>query len=468
MSSPFPQLLRRANIATYDPLITRIYTSTPSSNAKHADWGLKFGVKLPKGPRYIKFSSLDAGPGVNCDWRSGEREARFIQAWGNGSVRWSSGDDVPAFSTGVNTRIFDDHFAEPAEEVVGNEIWMRDVESMSEEDFERYLERIREERKKFLSERLESVPESTRQTLVLPEDKTLIHLATSGKTTGGASANFQASLTASDLEDPTSTKLHSKSHRLHGLSYATKPVTSNEYNLASEKKGRVLNKVSRADEAHHRSRALAMSSVKNNNFPLVVSLGGVTGRTTTENRSIIDSNQVSIDETDYTRQQPLQGVGQFKINRAQMSSAPTVLALAEARGRVGGRWRNAAAPSPLDTFNFDIGVTPVSSATDQQYTDEYFGGSSASADSSQAARRSSPPPVGTREWVSRDNAVDGISRQMAETRAGNPRYQRKQGEAQARLRTQEHRADTVDRINRLLAKVKLSNQRAEAQSQGKQ
>lgn len=79
MSSPFPQLLRRANIATYDPLISRIYTTTPSSQSRHSDWGLKFSIHRTKGPRYIKFNSLDSGPGFDCDWRSAEREARFIK-----------------------------------------------------------------------------------------------------------------------------------------------------------------------------------------------------------------------------------------------------------------------------------------------------------------------------------------------------------------------------------------------------
>ncbi|WVQ95705.1 hypothetical protein IAU59_002804 [Kwoniella sp. CBS 9459] len=464
MSSPFPQLLRRANIATYDPLITRIYTSTPSSKAQHADWGLKFGVNLPKGPRYIKFNSLDAGPGVNCDWRSGEREARFIQAWGNGSVRWSNEGDIPAFSTGISTRGFGDQFAEPAEEVVGNEVWMRDVESMSEEDFEKYLERIRDERKRFLEERLESVPESTRQTLVLPEDKTLIHLATSGKTTGGASANFQASLTASDLEDPTSTKLHSKPHRLHGLSYARKPVSSNDFDPTSEKKGRVLNKVSSADNAYNKARRNS-ALAKSNNIPLVVSLGGVTGRTSTENRSITDSRQVSIDETDYTREQPLQGVGKFKINKAQLNSAPTVLALAQARGRVGGRWRNVTASSPLDTFHFDIGVTPISSALDEQFLDP-FGGSGGSSD----AQPGRSAEVGSREWVSRDEAPESQSRIAAELKAGQRRNQRKQGEAQARIKAMEQKADTVDRVHKMLAKLRANaaSQRAGADGQSKQ
>ncbi|WVF68148.1 hypothetical protein IAT40_002911 [Kwoniella sp. CBS 6097] len=462
-SSPFPQLLRRANIATYDPLITRIYTSTPSSKSQHADWGLKFGVNLPKGPRYIRFNSLDAGPGVNCDWRSGEREARFIQAWGNGSVRWSSGDDIPAFSTAVNTNTFSDRFAEPAEEIVGNEIWMRDVESMSEEDFEKYLERIRQERKRFLSERLESVPESTRQTLVLPEDKTLIHLATSGKTTGGASANFQASLTASDLADSTSTKLHSKPHRLHGLSYAQKPVTSNGFDPTSEKKGRVLNKVSRADDAYNRSRSTALARANNNNFPLVVSLGGVTGRTSTENRSVNDPNEVPIDETDYTREQPLQGVGKFKINRAQMSSPPTVLALAEARGRVGGRWRNVATSSPLDTFNFDVGVVPTFSASDEQLEDPLIGSGS---DSGKSSRQSSE--VGSREWVSRDTVVDSVARMASDLTAGIPRNQRRQGEAQAKLREREQSATTLLNVNRMLARVRVGRAEAEVKAQGKQ
>ncbi|WVR08457.1 hypothetical protein IAU60_005512 [Kwoniella sp. DSM 27419] len=439
MTSPFPQLLRRANLATYDPLITRIYTSTPSSKSQHSDWGLKFPVNAPKGPRYIKFSSLDAGPGVNCDWKSAEREARFVQAWGNGRVRWHKPDDPRPFLVKIrkvdsiyrNDGFGESDLVEDGEE--GSEVWMRDVESMSEDEFERYLERIRSERSKFLEDRLQNVPESTRQTLALPEDNTLVHLATAGKTTGGATANFQASLTASDLLDPSSNKIHSRPHRVHGLSYSSPATSTNDHQPALDKKGRALNKVSRYDEAHSRSRSgglLARSGA--NNLPFVVGLGGATARTNTSEQKMSEAAS-ELEEIDYTRANPSRGVGHFRVTSAELKQPASVLGLAGSRpgSRVGGRWRSASSsPSPLDTVNYDINVE-LTSGSDGQDVE-----------------------LGSRGWVGQEPRVSLNDKFRSDLGAGGPRKSRNSEETFWKLREKQDKQDTMNRLTATLAKYR--------------
>ncbi|WWD20551.1 hypothetical protein CI109_105027 [Kwoniella shandongensis] len=447
MSSPFPQLLRRANIATYDPLITRIYTSTPSSKSQHSDWGLKYAIHLPKGPRYIKFSSLDAGPGFKCDWRSGEREARFVSAWGgpSGKVRWQNEDEIPKYMTKTQS-IFDVESLvedeEPASE--GSETWIRDVESMSEEEFESFLERVREQRGRFLNGRLEDMPESTKSSLGLPEDKTLVHLATAGKTTGGATANFQAQLTADDLIDPHSNQLHSKPHRVHGLSYSKQPTSSNDHNPSTRVVGRALNKLSRYDDAQRKASNIGQGGSlarSGNNLPWVVGLGGLTAKTGTKSSRIFDSSSSSdagLEETDYTRLDRSKGVGKFRVTRAQLGAPPSVLALNQslAGGKFGGKWRTSGAtlPSPMDTFKFDIEVAPSSET-------ELLGG---------------------REWVGREVKTSKISTFTSEMGLGGPRSQRRKGEAleklkENRLREREAKEETRERLANLFARIGKSN-----------
>ncbi|WWD08526.1 hypothetical protein V865_006638 [Kwoniella europaea PYCC6329] len=465
-SSPFPQLLKRAHISTYDPLITRIYTSTPSSKSQHSDWGLKFPVPIKKGPRYIKFNSLDAGPGVNCDWRSGEREARFVQAWGDGTVRWQNEDEVQAlpFLTKAQTAAFsrnaqsDDYLTEqiPSSESAEDQLWMKDVESMSEKEFELYLDKIRKGRKEFLDQKLNDISTSIKETLVLPEDNTLIHLSYTGKTPSNSTLNYQAALTTSELRDVRSNKLNSKPHRTNGLVYSAKPTSSNEYLDTSSKKGRVLNKVSRYDNTQNTSRSLMGGG--GNNLPWIVSLGGLTGKTITNNNRFTDSNvggnaymNNSIDQTDYTRSDTSAGVGKFRINRAEMgSNPPSVLALKDSKytnngTKLTGRWRQSTAnqPSPLDTFRFDIdlSITDIESEVD---------GAGAGVGVGQP---------GSREWVGNESKLNKLSMGtwQDELNLGGPRRERQKGEALDKLKKKEREAtkETMSRLHRLLNKHKV-------------
>ncbi|WWC72376.1 mitochondrial 37S ribosomal protein bS1m [Kwoniella pini CBS 10737] len=482
-SSPFPQLLRRANISTYDPLITRIYTSTPSSKSQYNDWGLKFNLPIKKGPRYIKFNSLDAGPGINCDWRSGEREARFVQAWGTGKIRWQNDNEIMNYSLRTekiydneNNKHSDDYLTEQIENenssdnqgnkeeeelIISNkEIWLKDIESMSLKEFENYLDLIRNKRKEFLNKRLNDLPNKIKDTLILPEDKTLIHLASTGKTTSQSIINLQTSLTCKELSSKNSnSKLHSKLHRTFGLNYSKKPTSTNDF-LPNEliQKGRILNKVSRYDDSHSRAINNTRNSGGGNNLPWVVSLGGITGKTIqNKNNKIteINKNYTSlIEETDYKRLNNLSGIGNFKINRAEMSNQPPIilglkdsnkLLLSSLNNRMGGKWRQSTAnqPSSLDTFKFDIDLT---------------------INSIESNPETIPKEIGSKEWVGDESKLSKLNDWSFKYNFGGPKNDRKKGEALERLRIKEDREQTMERLNRLLGKYKIGGEKKTEQS----
>ncbi|WVO20410.1 uncharacterized protein IAS62_001706 [Cryptococcus decagattii] len=439
MSSPFPQLLRRANIATYDPLISRIYTTTPSSQSRHSDWGLKFSIHRTKGPRYIKFNSLDSGPGFDCDWRSAEREARFIQAWGSGKIRWSPEQKQRKTHYATKSTSPFSISESMVEPLLGKKEWVRDVESMSEEDFEKYLERIRAERKQFLKQRLEQMPESTRQTLVHPEDNTLIHLSTSDKLPGDAVPSLESAISAAERSSPSSTKILSRPHQLYGLTYANLPESVQDYNPLTSLPGHTLNTISRHDAAQDSVASPARRG--GNNRPWIVSLGGITGKTTPSPEHISFKPNDSVIGVDFTRQKLTDGRGTFKPSHAQIRSPPTVLALAEsgAGARWKRKWRSSGASStgPLNTVQFDLHL------------------SNAPEDGLE---------IGSREWLvnaekpatARPSDVLGGLKQA---RSGNGRayleeLQRKQDAGKAAAK--QGRKDSLQSVQRLLERFKKS------------
>ncbi|WVQ70497.1 hypothetical protein IAR50_000016 [Cryptococcus sp. DSM 104548] len=438
MSSPFPQLLRRANIATYDPLITRIYTTTPSSQTRHADWGLKFPVHRTKGPRYIKFSSLDAGPGYDLDWRSGEREARFMQAWGSGRVRWDAKEKAPrefrrplGYSSKENERQM---ASAMVEEVVEKKEWVRDVESLSEEEFEKYLETVRGERKRFLAERLETMAETTKETLVLPEDKTLVHLSTGGKVGLNSISSLESSIHNANRASATSQKILSVPHSLRGLTYAHLPPNPNDYNPATSFPGHALNPVS-GNKGDTRG--------SNTNNPLVVSVAGVTGLTTRASYHPDFASNQQQTFVDFSRQNPENGRGRFKAVDARARGNPTVLALAESGA--GARWTrrrgdSGGAPSPLDSAHFDINFAILRPSS-----------SSSSAN------------IGSPEWLLAEEQKQTVA--SPDSVYGTSRRERRPGQAGEMLRTQEQqqegreamkkqRTNALSTIKSILAKHK--------------
>ncbi|EPQ57758.1 hypothetical protein GLOTRDRAFT_109885 [Gloeophyllum trabeum ATCC 11539] len=78
-TSPFGTLLRRSKFASFDPAIAQVYT-TYDGNAHRGNWGLKRPLPLKRRNAYITVSEVDSREQQTV-WDSGEKQARWIQAW---------------------------------------------------------------------------------------------------------------------------------------------------------------------------------------------------------------------------------------------------------------------------------------------------------------------------------------------------------------------------------------------------
>lgn len=470
MSAPFPQLLRRSAFATHDPLITRVYTSTPSSVQQHGDFGLKYPIHRTKGPRYIKVNALDAGSKLGAEWRSAESEARFMDAWGRGGV-WNDPKEVemkiarnidmlhpsPRYSTREEDAL--SRYAEKVEEGSqgagaslslgstkrsgeGNRVmWMPDVDSMSEREFQRYVEGIRRERKSFLSSKLGSTRggERERNPQQEKEEQTLVYIGTKGHAASSDSGYFQAQLTGQQLAAEGSTKLHSVPHRTYGLGYSTATGNGRVY------PGRALDRDQSLASRNPQSRLSQRQSIQaNSNRDWVIGIGGITAKLSRLQASVRDQDELKV--TDYTRADPTQGEDHFRVSRAKITTPPTVLSLATARS--GDRWKRrnvsgAMQSNPLDTFEFDIHLSEPLSSVDSVVE---------------------KAEVGSREWVGAEDKKNVLSK---EDILGKQRSDRFIGEGLGRVRELERlakeaakdaRASTMESVKGMLARISQKKQ----------
>ena len=349
----FPQLLRRSNFASFDPSITRVYTSTPHSIQRHGDWGLKTPVHRPKGPKYIKVNNLDAGKLLGSDWRSAEAEARFIQIHGTARTPWKHADEggfKRSMGLSGHESLWGDSLEvdEPAE---GAE-HLDNVNTMSPRKFEEYLQRVRKYRQQFLGGKIANLTPRARESLKLPEEKTLINLAARQHVAQADTGKFQVALAANEIESPESKRLQSVPHRLYGLTYSRPKAASSDSNPLMYQPARAL------DPAVNDRNRLARQNENRNegtNKPWVVNLGGLTAASSNGGGRVNDQNSGSMRGVDFTRAFPAQGEAIFRVAGATIKAPPEVVGPPLAKAEVA-----SAKQRPLDTFKFSITVQPVS------------------------------------------------------------------------------------------------------------
>lgn len=341
MSSSFPQLLKRSAFAAHDSLITRVYASTPQAVAI-GDWGIKGVVHRAKGANYIKVAELDSKMGIGATWTSAEGEARFMSMWGDGSIPWDTAAKRQPRASMKEGYEFAEALPEPTTAQV-----LPNVESMTEAEFEHYLTYIRKNREQ-LRESMHA--EGGRASGVAPEEATLTHAATRGATREVDSSDFQAELINREFTKEGSTRLQSRPHRLHGLSYSTPPSGGSKLDASRAHKGRVL------DRTASRSQYGAFRDGTNSKW--VVGLGGLTAHAASGTNRIAD--KASLSQFDYKRDRPQAGISYFAVNEATVRSPPRVVGL-RGPSESGERWTglkvsSASRPAPLQSFKFDIDV----------------------------------------------------------------------------------------------------------------
>ena len=395
---------------------------------------MKFPIHTKKGPRYVTVNALDTGTILGSDWRSAEKEARFVENWGKAG-RWTNRDieaqrrhaELEAGHPGAGSGVEKQHDryaardfekeAQEAEELARQErMFMPDVNSMSKKEFERYLDQVRNGRQGYLGTKLEALKESTRgarEVAASGDRNTLIGLATRGLTSSGDPAHFQATLAHQEMtsdindNDPQQTqtpRIQSNPHMMYGLTYSTPSSSSS----TSPVTGRVVSR----NQAHqdryggYNNNNSVRRNNNDDNKPWVVSVGGLTANLSNVNASVRDGGQ-RVKPVDYTRSKPDQGIYKFKIDKAELESPPKVHHLQQANkaARWSGRYKSVSGanqPSPLDTFEFDIVLSNATPAQDQD-----------DPTTSTSTSSSSSPVPGSKEWVARDPTSGGSSRTMS-------------------------------------------------------
>lgn len=377
-SSSFPSLLARSKFATYDPLISRVYTA-PSSSSKRGDWGFKYtlppSTSARPRPRYLKLEAL-VGEVKGGSYRSGEKEARFIERWGDGRVGWLNAVEAPKKKDGQQqfqgrrvTRgemsgqpISNDLKAsgfiaedEAAAAAAQEKLQVPDIETMSESQFEAYLEQVR-----------------------------------ANAARKGPTAATPLSQTMAELENYESKRIVERPHRLGGLAYA-KPAGSitREHSPLTILPGRILQE---NDSKANRDKRVKSGGVGAKTQGFVAGIGGLTAETKSS----------SIAPIDFSRNSPDKGSALFRIKQATLAQIPSVVKDSRLRGtgsgkvklaqdyssRIqGGRESAIKATSPLDEMQVELNVE----VADQHKARQALGAAGARS-------------LGDKEWVGAQRA----------------------------------------------------------------
>ena len=288
-----------------------------------------------------------------------------MKTYGDGRVQWSNPDERERAATQVS--LWDDSYGSPAREKKPTEL-IADVNSMTNNEFKAYLESVRKYRNQYLEGKLQHLREETLGKLSLAEDRTMVNLSARGHVNNGDVTNFQVGLTRNVVQDRSQsfskTPLITQPHRTHGLSYSRQSTSSSaSVNDLAYHQGRVVDRQLPYSRNQQGGNEQPQSRFRGQNLPWIVSIGGVTAESSVHRGRISDTNSAISETIDMERKDRVRGTGLFKIRSATIKEPPRVVDLPEYFAgraiRLGGRQKL----TPLNTFDFDIDVEPVSEET---------------------------------------------------------------------------------------------------------
>ncbi|GHJ88872.1 hypothetical protein NliqN6_5274 [Naganishia liquefaciens] len=388
-----PSLLARTKFATFDPLIARVYTS-PS--ASRGDWGLKYTLPSSTAahprPKYLRILSLDAaaGEGLDCDYRSGEKEARFMERWADGRHGWftreehefqvtdeaarghlraqrrhASGGVRTKKATSLKELKADEE--EPQARAARQDVldkaapFMPDIQAMGEKRFAAYLDELRARRTDYA------------QHLDPAAGGNLLRAAVSPRRMDKHHSRYIADAKMRSLrDDRASDELVPSPHELYGLAYS-KPVSGTssytdptviqrETSPLTAYPGRAL-PADVGRDSYHRNKDLSAARGRNVRNDYVIGIGGLTaGMSRGTNNGY--SNEGLDPSFDHTRTDKTRGVSTFRVKSAALLAPPRVM-LSSATGKrdptplsvnQNGFTAGTKQFSPLDSFKYDMEV----------------------------------------------------------------------------------------------------------------
>lgn len=386
-----PSLLARTKFATFDPLIARVYTSPSTSRG---DWGLKYTLPSSTAahprPKYLRILSLDAGQGLDCDYRSGEKEARFMERWADGRHGWFTREEyefqVTDEAARGHLRVQRRHASGGVRSKKGTSLkelkadedeqgrtpaakqdvldasapFMPDIQAMSEKRFAAYLDELRARRTDYA------------QHLEPAAGGNLLRAAVSPRRMDKHHSRFIADTKMRALKSRDSDELVPSPHELYGLAYS-KPVSgSSSYtdpNVIQRETSPLTAYPGRAlpadvgRDSYQRNKDLQATRGRNVKNDYVIGIGGLTaGMSRGTNNGY--SNEGLDPSFDHTRTDKTRGVSTFRVKSAALLAPPRII-LSSATGKrdptplsvnQNGFTAGTKQFSPLDSFRYDMEV----------------------------------------------------------------------------------------------------------------
>ncbi|THH20881.1 hypothetical protein EW146_g552 [Bondarzewia mesenterica] len=272
-SSPFAAMLRRSKFASYDPRISQVYT-TYGGYAHRGDWGVKRPLAIRKRDKYITLQSIDSRE-QQTEWKTGEPESRWMKRWAElgieahprGGWEHQLGKSArkqwlvdPEFSLGTSDgSVLKSKQLENADEADDfsefNRKAVPSIMAMKPKEFERYLDKLREQRpvfQKYLQKQVDSgskkriasniVDQAQYESALLAREKFLWYSA------------------KESYHSPSSRAIEQQPHHTAGLSYALASPLTNFF-LAKPQVGRRVRLPSDDDEVRPSKETLDRVSV---------------------------------------------------------------------------------------------------------------------------------------------------------------------------------------------------------------
>lgn len=148
-ASPFAQLFKQSKFASFDRHIGQVYT-THGGDAHRGDWGFKRPLSVRRRGAYITVKNVDTTE-YQTEWSSAESQAFWMKNWDELQIA----PQLPDYGTLQSTEQTRDHIQES--DYLPNQqdpsIWRRpyvpNLESMTRDEFKKYLAQIRVHRNKF-------------------------------------------------------------------------------------------------------------------------------------------------------------------------------------------------------------------------------------------------------------------------------------------------------------------------------
>ncbi|KAI0647457.1 mitochondrial ribosomal protein subunit-domain-containing protein [Trametes meyenii] len=254
--SQFAALLRRSKFASFDPNIGQVYT-TFDGHAARGNFGLKRPLALRRRNAHITVQAIDSREQQTV-WKSAEPQNRWIRMWDETGVTPTSIRDSGAWAArlgalgeiqfSVDSELVPqaeqkEHKMKAADDEEESSMdepehlrmsqATRNLDAMSDKEFDWYLRRVRELRPAF-----RQYLEKHGKNAASDEDKSL--LERSLQATGNEFKDFLAHRAFLDYHAPRPRNIEQQPHRYAGLSYTRSPPLQTQLN-AKPHVGRVVN-----------------------------------------------------------------------------------------------------------------------------------------------------------------------------------------------------------------------------------